>query len=321
VEVIQMERNVFRCVILLVLFSCSSVYAQQSLASTEDLSGSLGRIVRVETLGGGTFQGKLLGTEEDRIELLDADGLILQISRNEIKSILEMQPERGGNLYFQDASSNRLIVIPTGFGMETNEFHIADLEIVGVTASYGVSEHFSAWAGVSIPGLVLNARFSFSLADERIGVSVGSFAGITWMNWGPEGSPPSPGVFIPYLITSFGSENRNLTIGAGGVVTFANPAPSAFLGYAAFVAVLGGKLPLSSTTALITENWVMFPQWLTSATDPAIAIVIPAVVFRIAGNRLSWDIGATFPFEAYSSRVGSTLGFPLPILTLTYRIR
>lgn len=316
-----MKRNVARCVILLTLFSSFSIHAQQSIGSSEDLSGSLGRIVRVETLGGGTFQGKLLGTKEDRIELLDADGLILQISRSEIKIVAEIQPERGGNLYFQDASSNRLIVIPTGFGMEPGEFHIADLEIVGVTASYGVSQHFSAWAGVSIPGLVLNARFSLSLADERIGVSVGSFAGMTWMNFGPPGSPPSPGVFIPYLIASFGSENRNLTVGAGGVVTFANPAPSAFLGYGASVAVLGGKLPLSSTTALITENWVMVPHWPTSAPDPAIVIVIPAVVFRIAGNRLSWDLGATFPFEGTAAGVRSTIGVPLPILTLTYRIR
>jgi hypothetical protein len=128
------------------------------------------------------------------------------------------------------------------------------------------------------------------------------------------------GLFIPYFLASFGSENRNLTVGAGGAVSFANPAPSAFLDYAALVVVLGGKLPLSSTTAIITENWVVFPDFQTTAPDPTIVMAFPTAVFRIAGNRLSWDIGATFPFEARSSGVRATLGFPMPILTVTYRI-
>jgi hypothetical protein len=303
----------------MVIISCSPVFAQQSLASSADISGSVGQIVRVETIGGGTFQGKLLKEEEDRIEVQDADGLILQISRSEIKSVLEIKPQRGANPYFQDASSNRLIVIPTGFGMEENEFHIADLEIVGVTASYGVSRHFSAWAGVSIPGLVVNARFSFSFANDFVGASVGSFAAMSWMPMNDSGTY-GQGLFIPYLIASFGSENQNLTVGAGGAVTFNNPAPSDFLGFGAIVAVLGGKLPLSSTTALITENWVIFPYYQTSSADSVIVMVFPTVVFRIASNRLSWDIGATYPFQASSAGVRSTLGFPLPILTLTYRI-
>ena len=319
IEVIKMGCNSIRCAVLLVILSCSSVCAQQSLTSNVDLSGSIGRIVRVDTVGGGTFQGRLLKTEEDRIELLNADGLILQISRSEIKSALEIKPQGGVNPYFQDASSNRLIVIPTGFGMEEKEFHIADLEIIGVTASYGVSRHFSAWAGVSIPGFVVNARFSFSIANDFIGTSVGSFAALSWAPMTDSGMA-GQGLFIPYLITSFGSENENLTIGAGCVVTFNNSAPSDFLGFGALVAVLGGKLPLSSTTALITENWVIVPHYQTSPGDSAIVMVLPAVVFRIAGNRLSWDIGATYPFEVYSAGVRSTLGFPLPILTLTYRI-
>jgi hypothetical protein len=319
VEVNMMKRHSIRCAVLLLILSCFPVNAQQPLASSIDLGGLIGQIVRVDTLGGGTFQGKLLAAEEDRIELLNGDGLIIQISRSEIKSAVEIKPQAGANPYFQDASSNRLIVIPTGFGMEEKEFHIADLEIIGVTASYGVSRHFSTWAGVSIPGFVVNARFSFSFANDFIGTSVGSFAAVSWMPMDMSGLV-GRGLFIPYLITSFGSENENLTIGAGGVVTFNNPAPSDFFGFGALVAVLGGKLPLSSTTALITENWFIVPSYQAPPGDSAIVLVLPAVVFRIAGNRLSWDIGAIYPFEIYSGGVRSSLGFPLPILTLTYRI-
>jgi hypothetical protein len=314
-----MKSGLLRCAVLFVILTCTSAGAQESPASGSDLAGAVGTIVRVETLGGGTFQGKLLAVAEDRIELLNADGLILEISRNEIRTVTAIKPQVGANPYFQDASSNRLIVIPTGFGMEESEFHIADLEIVGVTASYGVSRNFSVWAGVSIPGFVVNARFSFSLADDFVGISAGSFAAMSWMPL-TQGSTTGQGMLIPYLISSFGSENANLTVGAGAAITFNNPAPSNFLGYSAFVAVLGGKLPLSSTTALITENWVIIPYYGSTPAGTAIVIALPAVVFRIAGNRLSWDIGATYPFEVYAGGVRSSLGFPLPILTLTYRI-
>ncbi len=307
-----MARKVLGCAILALIFACSA-------ASAQDVASLVGTIVRVETSGGGTFQGELLAVAEDRIEVLDADGLILQVARTAIKSVVEVKPERGGNLYFQDASSNRLILIPTGFGMEPNELHIADQEIIGVTASWGVSEHFSAWAGVSIPGFLVNARGSFTLANDYIGVSVGSFAGVAWMDMGPG---VGRGLVIPYLIASFGSENRNITAGGGAAVSFANPSPSSFFGYMASVVALGGKLPLSSTTAIITENWVIFPYHPAPGGDVMVMLAIPAVVFRIAGNRLSWDIGAAFPFQWFSSAgLMAFPGFPIPILALTYRIK
>jgi hypothetical protein len=301
--------------LLLTLCACAPVVAQAAEVRGEIPAELLNKVVRVETVGGGTFQGELLGIADDRIELLGTDGLILQISRREVQSVEEMKPEGGGNLYFQDASSNRLIVIPTGFGMDKGEFHIADLEIVSVTASYGISESFSVWAGVSIPGVLVNARFSFSLANGFIGASVGSFAGISWMSFAEGG-----GLVIPYLLASFGTENQNLTVGAGTVFSFGAADPSGFFEYAAFVTVLGGKLPLSSTTAIITENWIIVPPPDSTFDYSPAVMFFPAVVFRIAGNRLSWDIGATYPFDVGSYGIRSTIGFPIPLLTLTYRI-
>ena len=49
-----------------------------SIIETE-LSDLLGEPVRIETVGGGSFQGTLLNVSEDRIEILVADGQILQM--------------------------------------------------------------------------------------------------------------------------------------------------------------------------------------------------------------------------------------------------
>jgi preprotein translocase subunit YajC len=305
-------KSVVSMLVLLMMVSFSA-FGQENRDMVTLLDDSLNKMVRVETIGGGTFQGELLKVQEDRIELLNGDGIILQISRKEIKGVVEINPEKGENLYFQDASANRLIVIPTGFGMEEKEFHIADIEILGITSSYGLSRNFSVWAGVSIPGAVFNARFSFTLADDFIGASVGSFVGLNWLG-------PLYSLFIPYLITSFGSENRNITVGAGGVFLLTT-SPSSSFDFVSLAAVIGGKFPLSSTAALITENWIILPYSMTAFADTA--MLFPAVAFRIAGNRLSWDIGVTVPVTVGVSGIQSLFGqyyIPIPILSLTYRI-
>jgi len=309
-----MAKSVVSLILVFLAFASFPAFCQQEQETATALDDLLNKIVRVDTLGGGTFQGELLKALDDRIELLNNDGMILQISRKEIKRVVEIKPEKEGNLYFQDASSNRLIIIPTGFGMEEKEFHIADIEIVGVTSSYGISKSFSVWGGVSLPGAVFNARYSFTLADDSVGTSVGSFLGVNWFG-------SLAGLFIPYLITSFGSENKNITLGAGGVITF-NSAISGGFNFVSLVAVLGGKVPFSSTTALITENWFIFPYANDMGGFLQTMYLFPAVVFRIAGNRLSWDIGATVPCTIGPEGVQSLGPYyvPIPLITVTYRI-
>ncbi|MBA7662831.1 hypothetical protein ES703_70864 [subsurface metagenome] len=187
--------------------SSTSIPSDTSLVVRRTLEHSVGEIVRIRTAGRGEFQGKLLSVGSERIEIQNAEGLVLQITAAEITEVFVIDPTKKVDTYYLDAAANKLILMPVGFGMDPGEMHIADQEIVMVSVSYGISKAFSLWGAISVPGLLLNARFSFE-PHEKVGLSLGSFAGLVFFE----------PIFIalPYGIASFGTLNKNFTIGMGG---------------------------------------------------------------------------------------------------------
>jgi len=298
--------------------------ADTSLAVRHTLQQSLGEIVRIRTTGGGEFQGKLLAVEAERIEIQDSEGLVLQIVASEITEVLTIDPAAKAETYYQDAAANKLILMPVGFGMEPGALHIADQEIVMVSMSYGVSRAFSLWGAVSIPGLLLNARFSFE-PREKIGLSLGSFAGLVFFQ----------PVFIalPYGIASFGSLNRNFTIGLGGALVYGweSGVPDSDYYLLGGTTAIGGRIVLSQTTSIVTENWIVVGTMKESGRwwGHLWSGYFPALAFRVAGSRFSWDVGVIMPFSVEYDDDSNKYAFewfleapiPIPILGFTYRIK
>ncbi len=284
-------------------------------ALLQELQGMVGKAVRISTKGGGQFQGKLYAVLEDRTEVLTSEGLIQEILIEDIVKVLNIESPGSRLTYFQDAAESRLLVMPTGFPLPKGDFQVTDQEIALVTSSYGVTDWFSIWGGVSIPGAVVNARFSVPIGDS-IGLSAGSLLGFSWMIGDKSGAA------LPYVIASFGKPNQNFTVGVSVPVYVSSLKPLSADGV---IVGLAGKVVISQTASLVTENWFYVP-W-----DPGagLSYIFPALAFRIAGSRFSWDIGAVVPLEIGMSPWSGTfildgpLGgmvIPLPLLSLTYRI-
>ena len=274
----------------------SQLPKDQAVIVLRTLENSTDQVVRVKTFGGGEFQGTLLTVDENRTEILDGEGLILQIATAEIEDILLIDVTKGAITYYQDAAANKLIVAPLGFPMESGEFHVSDQEIIAVNVSYGLNEHFSLWGGLSIPGMLINFRGSFE-PRESIGVSVGALSVITFVDFSA--------ILLPYVISSFGTENQNLTIGAGIPFVVGGIVDGDFSLGGAFV--VGGKIVISKTASLITENWVLF-FWNYNSFDSSDSFgwarftLFPSIAIRIAGSRFSWDIGITMPVGVSTDR-------------------
>ncbi len=300
--------------------------AEQTAVAARVLHESVGVVVVVRTAGGGEFQGRLLSVGDNRIELQDGEGLIMQIAVEEITGVYQVGARSGRDVFFQDAAGNKLIVMPLGFGMDPGELHVADQEVVVVSVSYGVSRSFSLWGALSIPGLLLNARFSMQ-PTERFGLSLGSFAGITFTD--------TSLVALPYAIGSVGTLHENVTVGLGVPVFL----PEIF-GMESIttggVLALGGKIVLAKGASIVTENWVLVTtRYDFSSFSLPNVHVIPTVAFRIAGSRFSWDVGITMPFgftwtdyEVSGAQDGYAFDWfpfgnaiPLPILGFTYRVQ
>lgn len=271
-----------------------------------------GRMVIVKTSGGGSFRGLLLGSSAERLELVDGEGRIIAIARASVLSCEEIDLSRDQAEYFQDSAANRLIVMPTGFAMDKGELHVASQEIAVITMSYGLSNRLSLWAGVSIPGAVVNLRWAFEPAD-RLAISVGGLAGMIWTDTGLLG--------LPYVLASFGHENRNISIGAGLPITWT---PSEGMQTRAAVGTIAGKIIVSPTSSVVTENWIVFHEGESDGWWAATCL--PAAVFRIAGERLSWDIGLVLPVTVDPGAENPVSGLadgtliPIPLLSVTYRL-
>ncbi|MBN1837867.1 MAG: hypothetical protein JW820_18565, partial [Spirochaetales bacterium] len=194
---------------------------------------------------------------------------------------------------------------------------VTDTELVVVTASYGLNEYVSFWGGISPVGALASARGILPLGD-RLAVSAGAFIGLEWLSILGD---PVAGLLLPYVLASWGEPENNLTVGSAWAVTV--DGVSGFRSYG-LVAVVGGKIVLTATTALVSENWLVWGEREGGAGWDAVPIAgFFAVAFRIAGVRLSWDIGAVMPLGFDGGVTGLAGGpfVPLPWLSLTYRIR
>ena len=316
-------------VCLIVVFTFQPVMRLAAEAEGEPAIAELvGEPVRIDTEGRGNFQGILLSVGADRVEIEGPDGEITQISRRAITEVQVIGSDAKGRSFYQDSSANRLLVMPTGFAMEPGEFHIADQELAVVTASYGLSDHVSFWAGISPLAAVFSGRFIATIA-ETFAVSVGSFAGLEWVGIT---SSAFSGMVLPYGLVSYGKSNNNVTIGGGPAFFLSTDTGFDTIGA---VAVVGGKLVLTATTALVTENWVVWgKKYSPAALEPKWSelpsFIAPSLVFRIAGMRFSWDIGAVLPLMSYydsekdKERIGGLGGgiwIPIPWISVTYRIQ
>lgn len=310
----------------MVFFSLSfSLLAQYSEISLDQLDVTVSERVRIRMDSGASFQGDLYFINEEFVQLIDKDGQVITLLRDLIEKTWALDQNKDEKSFYLDSASNRLLVIPTGFPMETGEFHIADQEIAAVTMSYGVNEHFSLWGGVSIPGALVSARFIMDLG-EKAALSLGSFAGVSWLEF--------TGLLIPYAVFSLGAPENNFTAAAGVVFGFGEDG----FGFDAAVLVLGGKWVVSSTTAIVLENWFIWGEMTDvfdlvtfetrTAWDPMPIFMVPGAAFRIAGEKFSWDIGAVLPILIEKEEgvyqvegLAGEWGFiPVPLISLTYRI-
>ena len=313
-------KRIAACVVfvLLVLALPPLAFSQTDQAESFPLESLLNKQVIVQTQDRREFLGQLVDVHEDRIELADAGGVVVQIMRERVKSIQEIKQRRLASLQLQDASASRLIMAPTAFPMEPGTLLISNIELVGVTASYGLTRNLSLWSGATFTGTAVNVRLSSELADGLVGISLGSFIGVNWF-----GSLTD--LIIPYASASIGSAKANLTGGIGGAMTMDTHLPLG-IDLNAFVVMAGGRLPLFRSTALIFENWLILPYDPFFGTITQSMTVITAAVIRFPSTRLSWDIGLALPFTVDPDGIQGLFGwfssvFPVPILSVTYRIK
>lgn len=196
--------------LLILIFFGSFCNAQVSRDTT--------KLYRVETKEGNEFFGKIVSEDKTAI-LLRTDNLgDITIRWANITKVSEVIPSqlKNGEHWFDNPQATRYFWSPNGFGLRKGEAYYQNVWVLFNQVSVGVNDHFSFGAGLVPLFLFAGAptpvwitpKLSIPVVENKFNIGGGGlFATVL----GEENA--SFGIL--YGITTFGSRDKNLSIGLG----------------------------------------------------------------------------------------------------------
>ena len=276
------------------------VPAQVSFAQTTPDSA----VYRIEMNDGNVFTGQLLEQDQEKVLLRTATIGEVTILRRDIKKMTAVQGGslRGGKVWFENPQSTRYFWSPNGYGLRRGEAYYQNVWVLFNQSSVGITDNFSIgvgmvplflFAGAPTP-VWITPKVSFPIVRDKINIGAGALVGTVL---GEEGDGESAGIL--YGLSTFGSRDKNLTVGLGYGFAGGEMASTP-------VVSLSGMLRTGTRGYLLTENYVIHTGGETYAlimvggrriiqkTGLDFGLVIPA---GIGGDiiALPW-LGFTIPF-------------------------
>ena len=261
-----------------------------------DYEGLKSRKVQIVLKSGREITGFLVGQDSLRVMLRTQDGLKIEISRQDIGSIVEVKSEK---YEFDDPNYSRLLFSPTGWPLRKGHGYFSDTYVFFPSVAYGLTDNLSLLGGFSIfPGVSLEDQIYF--LAPRIGtrfVNGALSAGLLWIS---AGEKHRFGMF--YGVGSIGDRDRSLTAGVG----FGYASKESGYEISNPILLIGGNLRLSRHISLLTENWIITESSFDIESEPF------SLALRFFGRRLSADLGVVFNYSILKE------GFPIPWLSFAY---
>ena len=189
---------------------------------------------------------------------------------------------RAGHDYV--GNGTRLFFLPTARNLRGGEGYVQNLELVFVSANYGLTDHFSVGALASIiPGqgadniLALTPKVSWPVA-EKVHLGAGALLIASRSGAGA----------VSYANGTYGSADNNVTLGVG----------YGFTGKRGFIStpvlVVGGAVRVARRVSLLNETYVVRDR---SFLDLGAFLVVGGIVgVRVAGPRFSGGLGVLYAY-------------------------
>lgn len=279
------------CLVLLL-----SLFTTETLGQQRDSTA----IFRIETRDGNEYLGKIVEQTNDQLILSTEKLGTITIRMIEVVKIDEVAISQVKDhvYWFENPQSTRYLWSPNAYGLKRGEGYYQNIWVLFNQFSVGITDNISLGGGM-IPlflfgGLSTPAWFtpkvSIPIRENKLNMGVGGLLG------GVIGEPDT-GFGILYGMMTFGSRDRNLTVGlgygyAGG--TLANhPAIS-----------ISGLIRTGARGYFITENY-----YLASADG---SILLLSFGGRRIIKKTGLDFGLFIPSDAGSFLAIPWLGFTVP---------
>jgi len=241
---------------------------------------------RVETRDGNEYTGTIISR--------DTAGLILQtrlgkltFTKKDITRVIRIDPTqiKKGEYWSDNPQSTRYLWAPNGYGLKKGEAYYQNILVLFNQVSVGVTDYFSIGAGFmplflfgggSTP-VWLTPKFSIPVKKDKFNVGAGALLAKVL---GEEES----GFGLVYGITTFGSRDRNISLGLGYGYAGNSWAKTPTIS-------LSGMIRTGARGYLITENYFID----AGGNDN---LVMLSAGFRWVIKKAGLDFGLFMPLES-----------------------
>ncbi|MCK5782287.1 MAG: hypothetical protein KAH10_06830 [Flavobacteriales bacterium] len=274
-------RNLFKTIILSFILSLSytTVFGQIDVDSISKIENSV-----IKMIDGDKYVGQIIRRDSTSI-LLKTSNADMIIPTSSIKNIKRY--DYFGKYKFPNLHDTRYFFAPSAIPIKKGSGYYQNIEVVLNFVNYGVTNYFSIGGGFEfitlfsgeVPIIFLTPKVGFKIS-EKFHAGAGVLFGTKFAN-GSMG--------LPYLITTFGSSESNISIGGGVSIsgeTFGLP-----------VILFSGTARVSNYIALLTENYILVDN------DNPYYIGIQGI--RVISKENAFDIGLMVLPE---------IGFPIPFV-------
>jgi hypothetical protein len=220
---------------------------------------------------GTILNGTLQQARQDTLFVQTSSGLQIPVPDLQIVSVGALPGEiRHGEFLRNDPNNSRLLLGPTGRGLQAGSGYFADYFLFFPTVAVGVTDNLALSGGVSIvPGASSQLAYFGPKLSFPVTPQVALSTGLLYV--------VIPGdtkdVTLTYAVGTFGNQRNGVTLGTAlPVMTNEEVNP---------ILLLGGEAQISSGAKLITENWFFTGSETTLLFSGGV---------RFFGERLAVDI-------------------------------
>lgn len=257
---------------------------------------------RIETNDGNEYIGIILQRTADKIKIKTDKLGEIYIPTADIKKISEINRPmaKDGTYWLDNPQATRYFWSPNGYSLKKGEGYYQNVWILGNQAIYGLTNHLSAgigmiplflFAGASTP-VWLTLKYSVPLVKDKVNITAGALVGTVI-------GESTGAIGILYGMSTFGSKDNNLSIGAGWAFADGQMAKIPTFN-------LNGMIRTGPKGYLLTENYFI------GTTDTFLAIL------SFGGRRIIKHTGLDFGgFIPIGEDIGTFviipwLGFTVP---------
>lgn len=295
-----------RIVILFALVIISfEAFAQKNTPQEADTT----KYWRIQTNDDNEFIGKITGTENGVITLQTDRFGTITVRFVDIKTMEEADPRKiVGNEYWSDNfQSTRYFFMPNGYGLKPGEGYYQNVWILFNQFSVGVTDNFSLSVG-TIPIFLfgadvvpfwLNGKISLPLGEKlHLGTGVLYASALDFSSSKSAGG----GVGVVYGIMTFGSRDRNASLGLG-------------YGFSRGDFSKRPVISFSTMTRLGKRSYLMTESYLFGVGRDSGAVGLLSIGGRRLIKRFGLDFGGFIPVAGGIERLVTIpwLGFSAPL--------